>query len=213
MHTRQCASTRAAAWYPGNLQGRHFGESGPKGAHLVTLESGGGSPPDVRFEELAPIRWETIPITGLEDAGNLAALVTVIRGAFEARVGSEAGKRDWMVRFELNGECALADELRRPQALEELEEDLRERLGVLAVEIRAVRLVPPLDIEEHRGSPHLLGLALGLLDEAGVDDALLERMAPERLAGSPGDDDATRRRYLRDLLEGGDHSLVERFTR
>jgi exonuclease SbcD len=61
VHTRQVLSTDPWIVYPGNLQGRHARETGPKGAYLVTVENGqiAGEPEFVPFDT---VRWEIIDV-------------------------------------------------------------------------------------------------------------------------------------------------------
>ena len=59
--------------YPGNLQGRHARELGPKGCELVTLD--GGRFARSEFIALDVVRWQRIDVdaSGLEDVDALAA--------------------------------------------------------------------------------------------------------------------------------------------
>ncbi len=60
------SSGDAPVLYPGNLQGRHIREAGPKGAWLIELNDD-GSKIAHRFESLDTTRWEllTLDVTGL----------------------------------------------------------------------------------------------------------------------------------------------------
>src|SRR5207237_5856153 len=46
--------------FPGNLQGRHVRETGPKGAYLVTVDDAGHV--DLQFRRLDVARWEVIEL-------------------------------------------------------------------------------------------------------------------------------------------------------
>ena len=82
-------------------------------------------------------------------------------------------------------------------------------LGALAVELRSEHLRPPLELERHRGQPHLLGAALELASRAASDDQLLDELAPPVLAGEDSGDPAARRAYLAGLLAELDETLAE----
>ncbi|MGR7000257.1 metallophosphoesterase family protein [Yinghuangia aomiensis] len=67
--------------FPGNLQGRHARETGPKGATLITV---GGSDPDVRHHDLDAVRWEHlhVDVSGVsDDSGVLGLAEQAMRGA------------------------------------------------------------------------------------------------------------------------------------
>ncbi len=220
VHRRQRVLERPTAHYSGNLQGRHFAETGAKGALVVEVASR-GSVPEVTFRPLAPVRWERLALDDLDDAETLADLTERVRQKFDVvRAGSDVlDDQRWMLRVELSGACPLAAELRREDELAERLASELSRHGVLDVELRDVGVTVPVDLDVHRHQPHLLGEVLALCEAALEDDALLERLAPEHLAHSdlPGgtSDDAlaAKRDYLRSLLEGLDLSAAELLLR
>lgn len=57
-----------AVWFPGNIQGRHIRESGPKGCLVVTVDERGVH--EVEFRELDVVRWAEIVV----DASRCATL-------------------------------------------------------------------------------------------------------------------------------------------
>ncbi len=116
-----------------------------------------------------------------------------------------------MVRFELEGPCPIASQLRSGEALADLDLLLVDRLQLLGVEVRASRVTLPVDVAEHRGAPHVLGMALDLLAEAISDPRAAEALAP-RLAGAPTDE-AERAAYLRGLLDGLDVEIAAAMVR
>lgn len=60
IHRRQVLSERPFAVYPGNIQGRSFRETGPKGAYVVTVSSGSVS--DLRFVPTQSMMWHDIAV-------------------------------------------------------------------------------------------------------------------------------------------------------
>ncbi|MDB4935292.1 MAG: repair exonuclease family protein YhaO [Labilithrix sp.] len=68
VHAREVLSEDPWIVFPGNLQGRHAKETGPKGASLVTVE--GGTVASVEHRALDVVRWEQVIVdaTGASDA-------------------------------------------------------------------------------------------------------------------------------------------------
>ncbi len=207
IHVRQQVCDKAQAWYAGNMQGRNPRETGAKGGLLVTLDGSGAA--EVEFRAFAPTQWAALKLDNLEEVHTLHDLEQKARQAFEKALEEHGEAKDWLLRFVLTGECPLADEIHSGSQQDEIEEDLARELDVLDVEVRAQRLTRPVDVDKHRGEPHLLGEVLDLIDEAAMDPALLHDLAPEALAGAPTDE-ADREAYLQSLLEGLNREAVLR---
>lgn len=107
VHIRKTHSEDPLILYPGNIQGRHARETGPKGCTMVSVE-------DCRvasFEhvDLHVVRWEVIPVnvSGLSDA------IDVLDAVVSA-VESESGKGGGEVlaaRILIEGACGAHREL------------------------------------------------------------------------------------------------------
>jgi DNA repair protein SbcD/Mre11 len=76
VHTRQILSQEPWIVYPGNIQGRHARETGPKGCTIVTVDG------ELRIEsvvhhDLDTARWEhlDVDVTGLDDADHVLGRV------------------------------------------------------------------------------------------------------------------------------------------
>lgn len=67
VHTRQTLNREPFIAFPGNTQGRHAREVGPKGCLLVSIAE--GTPPVVDFRRLDVVRWEVCEV----DATNAAS--------------------------------------------------------------------------------------------------------------------------------------------
>jgi DNA repair exonuclease SbcCD nuclease subunit len=85
--------------YPGNLQGRHTRETGPKGAMRVTVDDG-------RIVNVEPVpldgaRWahETLDVTACSDAADVLRMISSVL----SRLHAEAGGRPLAARFTLTG--------------------------------------------------------------------------------------------------------------
>lgn len=215
IHKRQRLREDSPAWYPGNLQGRDFGETGAKGALVVGLRP--PEPPRVRFHALARVRWERLTVMDLSAAHAIGDVQAAVRATFEglqAAGGLVPSGQDWILRVELSGPCPLTAVLRSREERDGLAEYLCESLGALDVDVRDVGLSPPIDLSRHVGQRHVLGEALDLIQKAGHDDRLLSRLAPSELAlGDDHVEQNERLTYLRGLLSGLDAAAAERLLR
>ena len=215
IHKRQRLREDSPAWYPGNLQGRDFGETGAKGALVVDLNP--PESPHVRFQPLAPVRWERLTASDLSDANSIVDVQAAVRAEFDRLQEADEDVRqsqEWILRVELAGPCPLAAVLRRDDERDGLAEYLCETLGALDVEVRDVGLYPPIDLSRHSGQRHVLGEALALIERARTDDSMLPLLAPSELTlGDEYEDDSQRLAYLRELLTGLDVAAAERLLR
>lgn len=107
--------------YPGNLQGRHVRETGPKGALFV--EYGGGRIGDIGFQEFDDVRWERLEVdpSTLDPDSGVDLVRQIAQRVLEQTGASRAAGRLAAVRLRVAGEA--------PPALVELgEEEIRESL-------------------------------------------------------------------------------------
>ena len=128
--------------------------------------------------------------------------------ALEATQPGAPGE-ELVVRLDLRGRSPLALALRDPEERASSAEEIALALGALSAELRCEHLRPPLDLDRHRGQPHLLGAALEIASRAAADEALLDELAPPVLAGEDSGDPAARRAYLAGLLGELDETLAE----
>jgi exonuclease SbcD len=206
IHLRQRAVSGRPVHYAGNLQGRNPRETGEKGGLVV--EAHAGVPAEPRFVRFAPVRWERIRVDSLPDSASAATLAARLAEHID-RLGSRSD--EIAVRIELAGDTPLAPQLRVREQLEDLERDLAARSGAVEVQLRDVGVRRPVDRGALRSTPSALALALDLMERATSDDELLLSLAPEELAGAPGEKD--RIGYLRALLAELPDELVERGLR
>ena len=205
VHLRQQVRSEPPAWYAGCLTPHDVGEPGAKGALVVEIDAAGRA--EVEFVPLAPVRFERVRLDGVEAAG-LAGLAGAAMLALEATPPGAAGE-ELVVRIELRGRSPLALALRDPEERDNAAEELALSLGALSADLRCEHLRPPLDLERHRGQPHLLGAALDLTGRAAADEVLLDELASAVLAGQDADDPAARRAYVAELLGELDETLGE----
>jgi DNA repair exonuclease SbcCD nuclease subunit len=210
VHVRQTLFDDPPVVYPGNLQGRTHADTGPKGCVLADLSD--RDAPALSFRAIAPVRWETIRVHGLEEADTLDRLERRVVVAWRAAREQEpvTAEMEWMIRVVLAGPCPLWRELRREEDRAALSEELVELLGALDVSVVHDAVHPVVAVEEHRGRPDVLGEALRLIEEIRRGQATLEGLDPGTLAGfTPEGQDAVDA-YLRSLLQGVDGEVAAR---
>ena len=82
VHAREVLSQEPWIVFPGNLQGRHARETGPKGASLVTVED--GIVKEVEHRALDVVRWEQLAIDASE-ATDALEVIDRVKDALERR--------------------------------------------------------------------------------------------------------------------------------
>jgi DNA repair exonuclease SbcCD nuclease subunit len=170
--------------YPGNLQGRHAGETGPKGCELVTVE--GGRITAAEAVALDVVRWHalTLDVSGVNDIDALArafhdACRTVLVGGAD---------RLHALRVTLVGASPLhAIEAREPGSLAAAVQAAAHEVDVSDVWIESVqvRLRSPVDRAALADRADALGDVVRLVDELLADDAALQAWGRERLDRLP----------------------------
>lgn len=105
--------------YPGNPQGRDFGEPGARGCCLVELEK--GSRPEIEWIPCAPIRFEnlTIEMSPADDLGCIEERITHA----EEEWRKESGQSGTILRIELTGRTRLHRQLNRAGEMDEFIRD------------------------------------------------------------------------------------------
>ena len=209
VHLRQELSADPPVLYCGNLQGRDPRESGPKGGLLVDL--GDPAHPVIEFREFSRVRWEKVTVSGLEGVRSLDGLVNEIAAGWDVARSSDSGSDDteWMVAVDLAGPSPMWRKLREAEEIATIEDEVAARLGALGAEVRAGRLHPAAQIDDHVDREDVLGAGLRLCgdvlsgkDRLGLADTDLAGFDPER--------DRTLDAYLRRLLAGGAEEIMTR---
>lgn len=175
VHTREELSASPWIVFPGNTQGRHIRETGPKGCMLVTVDSSNRS--TAEFRPLDALRWEhcRVDLRDARDADEaLEAASTAIRGALDRRDG-----RPLAVRVEYVGASAAHDKLAARQEGHAAEvRDLVRNLSGGTAWVEKVRLrTKPLRVREADSGP--LGELASYLEELRTDAALREKLGEE----------------------------------
>jgi len=137
VHTREVVCEDPWIVFPGNIQGRHARETGPKGCTLVTVDD--LQVTGVEHRDLDVARWEhlRVDVTGAEDLDEAATLVA-------KRLRDLPAERLHAVRVSLTGRTPAHLELNRER--ERLVNQIRliaTDLGALWVEKVRVETRPP----------------------------------------------------------------------
>lgn len=89
VHAREVLSTDPWIVFPGNLQGRHAKEVGPKGASLVTVDDGVVT--SVEHRALDVVRWDSVIVDATE-ATDAIEVVDRLRDTLRERAGAADGR-------------------------------------------------------------------------------------------------------------------------
>lgn len=175
VHQGKVLNERPHVVFPGNLQGRHVREAGPKGACLVTVET--GEVVEVAALEFDVVRWAVLDVD-VAAAGSTVDTVDLMREAL-AQGAASADGRLLSARIVLRGSTELHSQL--VADAENLTAEARATalgLGdeVAWVERVAVRTTPVADAVALAARKDTLGDLQRMLKEAAVDEELLGQL-------------------------------------
>lgn len=108
VHNGQILHEHPHVVFPGNLQGRHIREEGPKGAHLVTVED--GQITDFTTLHSDVVRWARL-LVAVDGCNRPAEVSDRIRRAIEQDIDTETDGRLLACRVELTGKSRIHGEL------------------------------------------------------------------------------------------------------
>jgi DNA repair exonuclease SbcCD nuclease subunit len=169
VHRREVVGSEPWIVFPGNLQGRHINEVGPKGASLVTLE--GRAVRSVEHRALDVVRWARCEVK-LDDAHSLDDVLELAAREL-GRAQASAEGRVLACRIVLSGATEAHSVLQRER--ERLLAELRAvgiRLGGVYVEQVEISARPRIDLEGLRSREDAVGeLFRGVAELLGDDEA------------------------------------------
>jgi DNA repair exonuclease SbcCD nuclease subunit len=168
--------------YPGNLQGRHAKETGPKGCELVTVSAGAIT--SAEFVALDVVRWHqlVLDVAGLADVNALRQRFMTEAGAL---VASER-ERLHALRVIVGGESGLHRlEAEQPgtiaAAIQAGTQDFED--ADLWIEQVQLNLRSPLDRQAALARNDAVGDVVKLVDDIGASDERLREWALAQLGG------------------------------
>lgn len=167
--------------FPGNLQGRHAKETGPKGCELVTVE--GGVITAAEFIPLEVVRWHQfrLDVSGLS---SLDALARHFVGQVRELV-ADARDRLHAVRLLIQGESALHRlEAEEPGSIAAAIQAATQDLEDTDIWIEQIRLdlQSPMDRTAMAGRADAVGEVVRLVDVVSADEGQLKAWFSQQLA-------------------------------
>ena len=166
--------------FPGNLQGRHAKETGPKGCELVTVE--GGVITAAEFVPLEVVRWHQLrlDVSGLSSVDALAR--HFVGQAHE--LVADARDRLHAVRLVIQGESALHRlEAEQPGSIAAAIQAATQDLEDTDIWIEQIRLdlQSPMDRTAMAGRADAVGEVVRLVDAVSTDEGQLKAWFTQQL--------------------------------
>src|SRR6187431_3056513 len=179
VHTREILSDRPWIVFPGNLQGRHARETGPKGASLVTVEA--EQVRSVEHRALDAVRWQ-VAEADVSGERTLDGVLERVRESLTAAVAQSDGRLS-AVRVRVVGVSAAHEQLnarfeRVTEEVRALTLDLPSEAWLEKVELATRPLGVRVDLREREDA---IGELLRGLGNLAHDDAALAELAAELL--------------------------------
>lgn len=181
IHAREVIAEAPRIVFPGNLQGRHANETGPKGCEIVSVEAGRI---EAEFTPLDVVRWSqvSVPLEGVE---RLEHLGEAFRAVLEPQLIG-ATDRLHAVRVTLTGSTRLHSiEANQPGTLDAAIRAAAQDVGEAEIWIEQVRLdlTTPLDRGLAAQRQDAVGELIRLVDAIGGDESALASLALSELGG------------------------------
>jgi len=165
--------------FPGNLQGRHIREKGPKGAVIVTADEGEILKVEHEFTDV--LRWEHLHVD-VTTARSDSEVIELVRGAIEQAVETKADGRVLAMRLTVLGKTAAHGMLLRKE--DQFRADIRSLTAGLGSDVAwlekiKVETEPEISAEVLREREDALGELQLMLDAAAEDEALVTDLENE----------------------------------
>lgn len=171
IHRREILSEKPYILFPGNTQGRHIREIGPKGCTMVTVESGDVT--SLEHRDLDVLRWAALSIDA-SDAKDGDDIVELVRPAIRREMQTCDG-RLLAARLKVVGSCKAHEELSADPAkwineLRAMATD--EGGGDVWLEKVQLNTGAQIDLEEAQKRQDPVGDLLRFVQELGNEDGL-----------------------------------------
>jgi exonuclease SbcD len=219
VHKREEVSEEPWIVFPGNIQGRHIREVGPKGCTLVTVE--GGEILEVVHRDLDVMRWSIceLDVSATETVDDIYEQV---REGLQSALDSAEG-RPVAVRLVLHGACSahLTLHADRERWIQEYRA-LATGLGGAGIWLEKVSIKTKPDISTGEvlerddalsgllRAIHDLELDASALDELADEMSVLRQKLPAELMAADDPFDPTNSEFLKETLEDIKQLLVNR---
>ncbi|HEX2670140.1 MAG TPA: DNA repair exonuclease [Polyangiaceae bacterium] len=179
VHTREVLSESPWIAFPGNLQGRHARETGPKGASLVTVE--GERVRSVEHRALDAVRWHVAEAEVSAESSLDGVLERVRESLSGAALASDG--RLCAVRVRIHGASAAHDQLaaRSERVVEEVRALTLDLPGEAWLEKVEIATRPSAERAVLREREDAIGELVRGLGNLSRDDAALAELAAELL--------------------------------
>lgn len=185
VHQREVVAREPWVVFPGNLQGRHARETGPKGASLVSVDA--GRIVAVEHRSFDVVRWETLTVDA-SSARHTDDVLDTIRGEL-SRLLRRADGRMLAARVLVGGASAAHDALgRKGSAFAEQVRALALDVGAGELWVEKVKLLttPELDLATLRERDDAIGQVAGAIARLRADPAALSAFCASELADLRG---------------------------
>jgi DNA repair protein SbcD/Mre11 len=212
VHEHGIPSTKPYIVFPGNIQGRHIRETGPRGAMLVTAEGG-----EITAIERIPtdvLRWHLLDVE-VGTARNREEVVMLVGKRLGEAVESQSDSKPLAVRVKLVGSSAAHGEL-FVGSRDQLRADVSSQAAMLGsgrvwIEKVVVATSPALGSAELAARQDAVADLVRMLDQAPEDPelkrALLEDL--QVLAGKVPKELLDMVPHLRSIRDGEVSGLIE----
>ena len=179
VHRRQIVSESPCVLYPGNIQGRDLGETGPKGCYVAHVDANRHVTPT--FVETSDVRWHQLDLD-IEGLADIAQAGQALRERWQADAAGFPG--EWCLRVRMVGRGSLHLELSGLHADVVARDDLiaqwQDALGVLLLDLQ-IATTPPIDLgallDEQNIRADFIRSVLDLKQDPRARAALIESIA------------------------------------
>lgn len=219
VHKREEVSQDPWIVFPGNIQGRHVREVGPKGCTLVTVES--GEIVEVEHRDLDVMRWSLCELD-VSAGETVDDIYEQVREGLQSALDTAEG-RPIAVRLILQGACSAHSALHadRERWIQEYRALATELGGAgIWLEKVSIKTKPTVSADEVLAHEDALGgllrairdmeLDASALDELADEVSALRQKLPAELLGGDDPYDPTNPEVLKDTLEDIKELLVNR---
>lgn len=207
IHIRQLLTPKIG--YSGNIQGINIKETGLKGGYLVTINSNGTLVEPVDFNDII---WEQVALEIPGVVNNLTQLQEwIIESIMPTISKCTVPAKNMILRINLTGKTILKSELSQNENLSYLVDYLKNRMGLLEVEIKAIGVSNLINVEELMMENTVLSEALHTIKNLEMENELMQRLLSLPIYSNL-ESNESKIEYLLELTFGLSDALVERMV-